>query len=164
MKFRSTTILTVRHNGKLALGGDGQVTLGTTIMKADATKIRRLRDGHVLCGFAGSSADAFALLERFEAKLKDNPGNVPRAATELAEEWRTARALPRLEALMVVADARHSLLISGTGDVIQPTDGIIGIGSGGALAVAAARALVAHSTLPATEIVRAALKIAGEID
>ena len=164
MKFRSTTILTVRHQGKLALGGDGQVTLGTTIMKADAMKIRRLRDGNVLCGFAGSSADAFALLERFEAKLKDNPGNVPRAATELAKEWRTDRALRRLEALMIVADAKHSLLVSGTGDVIQPTDGIIGIGSGGPLAVAAARALVAHSALPATEIVREALKISGEID
>ena len=164
MKFRSTTILTVRHKGTLALGGDGQVTLGTTIMKADATKIRKLRDGSVLCGFAGSSADAFALLERFEGKLKDNPGNVPRAATELAKEWRTDRALRRLEALMVVADAKHSLLISGTGDVIQPTDGIIGIGSGGPLAVAAARALVAHASLPATQIVREALKIAGEID
>jgi len=164
MKFRSTTILTVRHQGTLALGGDGQVTLGTTIMKADATKIRKLRDGNVLCGFAGSSADAFALLERFEAKLKDNPGNVPRAATELAKEWRTDRALRRLEALMVVADAKHSLLISGTGDVIQPTDGIIGIGSGGPLAVAAARALVAHASLPAPQIVREALKIAGEID
>ena len=164
MKFRSTTILTVRHNGKLALGGDGQVTLGNTIMKADATKIRRLRDGNVLCGFAGSSADAFALLERFESKLKDNPGNVPRAATELAKEWRMDRALRRLEALMVVADARHSLLISGTGDVIQPSDGIIGIGSGGPLAVAAAKALKGHSGLPATEIVREALKIAGEID
>lgn len=164
MKLRSTTILTVRHQGRVALGGDGQVTLGTTIMKADAMKIRRLRDGNVLCGFAGSSADAFALLERFEAKLKDNPGNVPRAATELAKEWRMDRALRRLEALMVVADAKHSLLISGTGDVIQPTDGIIGIGSGGSLAVAAARALVAHSSLTGTEIVRAALKIAGEID
>src|SRR5687768_10321547 len=164
MRFRSTTILSVRHNGKLALGGDGQVTLGNTIMKADATKIRRLRDGNVLCGFAGSSADAFALLERFEAKLKDNPGNVPRAATELAKEWRMDRALRRLEALMVVADAKHSLLISGTGDVIQPSDGIIGIGSGGPLAVAAAKALKAHSQLAAAEIVREALKIAGEID
>jgi ATP-dependent HslUV protease, peptidase subunit HslV len=164
MKFRSTTILTVRHQGKVALGGDGQVTLGNTIMKADANKIRRLRDGNVLCGFAGSSADAFALLERFEAKLKDNPGNVPRAATELAKEWRTDRALRRLEALMVVADARHSLLVSGTGDVIQPTDGIIGIGSGGPVAVAAAKALVAHSSLSASEIVREALKIAGQID
>jgi len=164
MKFRSTTILTVRHKGSLALGGDGQVTLGTTVMKADAAKIRRLRDGNVLCGFAGSSADAFALLERFEARLKDNPGNVPRAATELAKEWRTDRALRRLEALMVVADVRHSLLISGTGDVIQPADGIIGIGSGGPLAVAAARALVAHSSLKAAEVVREALKIAGELD
>jgi len=164
MKFRSTTILTVRHNGKLALGGDGQVTLGNTIMKADANKIRKLKDGNVLCGFAGSSADAFALLERFEAKLKDNPGNVPRAATELAKEWRTDRALRRLEALMVVADARHSLLISGTGDVIQPTDGIIGIGAGGPLAVASAKALKAHSTLNAAEIVRESLMIAGEID
>src|SRR5882724_11549025 len=106
-----TTILTVRHQGKVALGGDGQVTLGNTIMKADANKIRRLRDGNVLCGFAGSSADAFALLERFEAKLKDNPGNVPRAATELAKEWRMDRALRRLEALMIVADARHTLLV-----------------------------------------------------
>jgi ATP-dependent HslUV protease subunit HslV len=159
-----TTILTVRQLGKLALGGDGQVTLGNTVMKADATKIRRLRDGNVLCGFAGSSADSFALLERFEAKLKDNPGNVPRAATELAKEWRTDRALRRLEALMVVADARHSLLIGGTGDVIQPTDGVIGIGSGGPLAVAAARALIGHSSLSAAEIVREALKIAGEID
>jgi ATP-dependent HslUV protease, peptidase subunit HslV len=164
MKFRSTTILTVRHKNKVALGGDGQVTLGNTIMKADAMKIRRLRDGNVLCGFAGSSADAFALLERFEAKLKDNPGNVPRAATELAKDWRMDRALRRLEALMVVADAKHSLLISGTGDVIQPTDGIIGIGSGGPLAVAAAKALVSHSQLSATDLVREALKIAGEID
>jgi ATP-dependent HslUV protease subunit HslV len=164
MRFRSTTILTVRHQGKVALGGDGQVTLGTTIMKADANKIRRLREGNVLCGFAGSSADAFALLERFEAKLKDNPGNVPRAATELAKEWRTDRALRRLEALMIVTDARHTLLIGGTGDVIQPTDGIIGIGSGGPLAVAAAKALVAHSSLPASQIVREALKIAADID
>lgn len=164
MKLHSTTILTVRHHGKVALGGDGQVTLGNTIMKADANKIRRLRDGNVLCGFAGSSADAFALLERFEAKLKDNPGNVPRAATELAKEWRTDRALRRLEALMIVADAKSSLLVSGTGDVIQPTDGIIGIGSGGSLAVAAAKALVGHSPLSASEIVREALRIAGEID
>jgi len=164
MRFRSTTILTVRHQGKVALGGDGQVTLGNTIMKADANKIRRLRDGNVLCGFAGSAADAFALLERFEAKLKDNPGNVPRAATELAKEWRTDRVLRRLEALMVVADAKHSLLIGGTGDVIQPTDGIIGIGSGGPLALSAAKALVAHSSLPASQIVREALKIAAGID
>jgi ATP-dependent HslUV protease, peptidase subunit HslV len=164
MKLRSTTILTVRNQGKVALGGDGQVTLGNTIMKADANKIRRLTGGNVLCGFAGSSADAFALLERFEAKLKDNPGNVPRAATELAKEWRTDRALRRLEALMIVADAKHSLLVGGTGDVIQPTDGIIGIGSGGPLAVAAAKALIAHSSLSASQIVREALSIAGQID
>jgi len=164
MRFRSTTILTVRHQGKVALGGDGQVTLGSTIMKADANKIRRLRDGNVLCGFAGSAADAFALLERFEAKLKDNPGNVPRAATELAKEWRTDRVLRRLEALMVVADAKHSLLIGGTGDVIQPSDGIIGIGSGGPLALAAAKALVSHSSLPASQIVRESLNIAASID
>ena len=163
-KFHATTILTVRHGGKVAIGGDGQVTLGTAIMKADAMKIRRLKEGSVLCGFAGSSADAFALLERFEAKLKDFPGNVPRAATELAKEWRTDRALRRLEALMIVADAKNSLLVSGTGDVIQPTDGIIGIGSGGNYAVAAARALRAHSQLTASEIVREALLIAADID
>src|SRR3954470_20973612 len=130
MKFRSTTILTVRHQGKVALGGDGQVTLGTTIMKADANKIRRLREGNVLCGFAGSSADAFALLERFEAKLKDNPGNVPRAATELAKDWRMDRALRRLEAMLVVADRDSLLVLGGTGDVIQPSDGVTAIGSG----------------------------------
>lgn len=163
-KFHATTILTVRHGGKVAIGGDGQVTLGTAIMKADAMKIRRLKEGSVLCGFAGSSADAFALLERFEAKLKDFPGNVPRAATELAKEWRTDRALRRLEALMIVADAKNSLLVSGTGDVIQPTDGIIGIGSGGNYAVAAARALRAHSQLAASDIVREALSIAADID
>jgi ATP-dependent HslUV protease, peptidase subunit HslV len=159
-----TTILTVRHRGCVALGGDGQVTLGNAVMKADANKIRKLRDGNVRCGVAGSSADAFALLERFEAKLKDNPGNVPRAATELAKDWRTDRALRRLEALMIVADAKSSLLVSGTGDVIQPTDGVIGIGSGGTVAVAAAKALVGHSQLAAGEIVREALRIAGDID
>jgi ATP-dependent HslUV protease subunit HslV len=164
MKFRSTTILTVRHKGRVALGGDGQVTLGNTVMKADANKIRKLREGNVICGFAGSAADAFALLERFEGKLKDNPGNVPRAATELAKEWRMDRAMRRLESLMIVADAKCSLLVSGTGDVIQPTDGIIGIGSGGSLAVSAAKALVGHSSLSASEIVRESLRIAGELD
>jgi ATP-dependent HslUV protease subunit HslV len=164
MKFHGTTILSVRHRGKVAMGGDGQVTLGTAVMKADAVKIRRLMDGHVLCGFAGASADAFALLERFEAKLKDFPANVPRAATELAKEWRTDRALRRLEALMAVADAKSTLLVSGTGDVIQPSDGLVGIGSGGGYALAAARALVAHSTLEAPDIVRAALTIAAGID
>jgi ATP-dependent HslUV protease, peptidase subunit HslV len=164
MKTRSTTILSVRHKGIVALGGDGQVTLGTSIMKADAMKIRRLMDGKVITGFAGSSADAFALLERFEAKLKDFPANVPRAATELAKEWRTDRALRRLEALLAVVDAQHTLLVTGNGDVIQPTDGVLGIGSGGNYAVAAARALIAHSDLSAAEIVRQSLTIAAEID
>ncbi len=164
MKTRSTTILSVRHKGIVALGGDGQVTLGSSIMKADAVKIRRLMDGKVITGFAGSSADAFALLERFEAKLKDYPGNVPRAATELAKDWRTDRALRRLEALLAVVDAQHTLLVTGNGDVIQPTDGVLGIGSGGNYAVAAARALIAHSTLSAAEIVRRSLEIAAEID
>lgn len=162
--FHGTTILSVRRNGCVAMGGDGQVTLGTAIMKADAVKIRRLGNGEVLCGFAGSSADAFALLERFEAKLKDYPANVPRAAIELAKDWRTDRSLRRLEALLAVADGRHSLLVSGTGDVIQPSDGIIAIGSGGNYALAAARALLEHSALSAPAIVRAALETAAGID
>jgi ATP-dependent HslUV protease subunit HslV len=164
MKTRSTTILTVRHKGIVAMGGDGQVTVGNTIMKADAVKIRRLMDGKVITGFAGATADAFALLERLEAKLKDFPSNVPRAATELAKEWRTDRVLRRLEAMVAVVDARQTLLVTGTGDVVQPTDGILGIGSGGAYAVAAARALVAHSDLAAAQIVRVALEIAAQID
>jgi ATP-dependent HslUV protease, peptidase subunit HslV len=164
MRTRSTTILSVRHKGVVALGGDGQVTLGSTIMKADAMKIRRLLDNKVITGFAGSSADAFALLERFEAKLKDFPSNVPRAATELAKDWRTDRVLRRLEALLAVVDARHTLLVTGNGDVIQPTDGVLGIGSGGNFAVAAARALMAHSDLGAAEIVRRSLEIAAGID
>ena len=161
--IRSTTILTVRRGGKVAIGGDGQVSLGDTVMKADATKIRKLLDGKVLCGFAGGSADAFALLERFEEKLKDHPANLPRAATALAKEWRTDRALRRLEALLAVVDARHTLLVSGTGDVVQPTDGVLGIGSGGNYALSAARALVSHSDLAASQIVEASLKIAGDI-
>jgi len=164
MKTHATTILTVRHNGIVAMGGDGQVTVGSSIMKADAVKIRRLMDGKVITGFAGATADAFALLERFEAKLKDFPSNVPRAATELAKEWRTDRVLRRLEAMMAVVDARHTLLVTGNGDVIQPTDGVLGIGSGGSYAVAAARALIAHSSLSAAEIVRTALEIAAGID
>ncbi|MFO7905190.1 MAG: ATP-dependent protease subunit HslV [Planctomycetota bacterium] len=164
MDFHATTILTVRHLERVAMAGDGQVTLGAAIMKADAVKIRRLVNGRVLCGFAGGSADAFALLERFEAKLKDFPANVPRAATELAKDWRTDRALRRLEALLAVTDAEHTLLVSGTGDVIAPTDGIVGIGSGGQYAIAAARALKAHSNLTAAEIAREALTIAAEID
>lgn len=164
MQSRSTTILTVRHGASVALGGDGQVSLGPTIMKADAVKIRRLAEGKVITGFAGASADCFALLERFEARLKDYPANVPRAAIELAKEWRTDRVLRRLEALLAVVDARHTLLVTGGGDVIQPTDGVLGIGSGGNYAVAAARALVKHSSLSAAAIVRTALEIAAEID
>tara|TARA_B100000809_G_scaffold266559_1_gene329891 strand:- start:2381 stop:2923 length:543 start_codon:yes stop_codon:yes gene_type:complete len=164
MEIHATTILTVRHGGIVAMGGDGQVTLGSSIMKADATKIRRLLDDKVLCGFAGSSADSFALLERFEAKLKDFPANIPRAATELAKDWRMDRALRRLEAMLVVADDSHTLLVSGTGDVIQPTDGIVAIGSGGNYALAAARALVAHASLSAEEIVQQSLQIAAGID
>jgi ATP-dependent HslUV protease subunit HslV len=162
--WHATTILSVRREGRVALGGDGQVTLGTTVMKADAVKIRKLLDGQVLVGFAGSAADGFALLERFETKLRDYPNNVPRAATELAKLWRTDRMLRRLEAILVVADARHSLLVSGSGDVIQPSDGILATGSGGGFALAAARALVAHSPLSASEVVRESLKIAAGID
>lgn len=162
-RFRSTTILTVRHQGKVAIGGDGQVSLGDTVMKADAVKIRKLLEGQVICGFAGGAADAFALLERFEEKLKDYPANLPRAATELAKLWRTDRMLRRLEALLAVVDQKHTLLVSGTGDVIQPTDGILGIGSGGNYATAAARALVAHAQLSAQENVRHSLEIAGDI-
>jgi ATP-dependent HslUV protease subunit HslV len=163
-KSHSTTILTVRHRGMVAIGGDGQVTVNNSIMKADAVKIRRLADQKVITGFAGASADAFALLERFEAKLKDHPSNVPRAATELAKEWRTDRVLRRLEAMLAVVDARHTLLVTGNGDVIQPTDGVLGLGSGGNYAVAAARALLAYSDLGAAEIVRKSLEIAAGID
>jgi ATP-dependent HslUV protease subunit HslV len=159
-----TTILTARRDGKVALGGDGQVTLGSSVMKADANKIRKLLDGQVLAGFAGSTADAIALLERFEMKLKDYPSNILRAATELAKEWRTDRALRRLEAMMIVVADTTTLLLSGTGDVIAPSDGILAIGSGGDYAMSAAKALAAHSSLSATEIVRESLRIAAEID
>ena len=162
-QIRSTTILAVRRNGKVAIGGDGQVTLGQVVMKSDARKIRRLHGGKVLVGFAGASADAFALMERFEARLKDHQGSVPRAATELAKEWRTDRALRRLEAMMIAVDRDSLLVVSGTGDVIQPSDGAAAIGSGGSYALAAARALLAHSELGAAEIVRAALEIAGDL-
>ncbi|TWT90162.1 ATP-dependent protease subunit HslV [Pseudobythopirellula maris] len=162
-RTRSTTILTVRKDGRVAMGGDGQVSLGDTVMKSDARKVRVLGEGRVITGFAGSAADAFALLERFEAKLKDYPKNMPRAATELAKDWRMDRALRRLEAMIAVADVENTLLVSGTGDVIQPTDGVLGIGSGGNFATAAARALVEHSSMSAEEIVREALRIAGDI-
>lgn len=164
LEWHATTILSVRRGDRVAIGGDGQVTLGTTVMKADAVKVRRLLDGQVLVGFAGSAADGFALMERFEGKLKDYPNNIPRAATELAKQWRTDRALRRLEAMLVVCDARYSLLVSGSGDVIQPSDGILATGSGGGYALAAARALMAHTEMPAGEIVRKALEIAGGID
>jgi len=162
-RLRATTILAVRHRGRGAIGGDGQVTLGNTIMKADARKIRRLYDGRVVVGFAGASADAFALLERFEARLRDHNGAILRSATELAKDWRTDRALRKLEAMIIVMDADTMLLIGGTGDVITPTDGILAIGSGGPYALSAARALTAHSTLEAPEIVRASLEIAADI-
>jgi ATP-dependent HslUV protease, peptidase subunit HslV len=163
-RWRSTTVLAIRHNGKVVVGADGQVTYGTTIMKSDTKKLRRVLDGRVIVGFAGSTADAFALLERFEQKAKDYPGNIARAATELARDWRTDRALRRLEAMMVVADADLTLLLTGQGDVVQPNDGIVGIGSGGPYAMAAARGLVKHSNLPAADIVRESLMIAADID
>lgn len=161
---RSTTILSVRRDNQVALGGDGQVTLGNIVAKADAVKIRRIgAGGKVLTGFAGSAADAFALLERFEKKLAEHPDNTRRAVIELAKEWRTDRVLRRLEAMLAVVDSSTSLIVSGAGDVIEPTDGVIGIGSGGAFASSAAKALLAHSQMSAKEIVEAALKIAGEI-
>jgi ATP-dependent HslUV protease subunit HslV len=160
---RSTTILSVRQKGKIALAGDGQVSLGDTIMKHHASKVRRLYNGAVLVGFAGAVADAFALFTRFEGKLQEFQGNLSRAAVELAKEWRMDRSLRRLEALLATADREHSLVISGTGDVIEPDDGIIGIGSGGPYAVAAARALTSHSSLGAREIVEEAMRITASI-
>ncbi len=164
MKSRSTTILTVRRDGQMAIGGDGQVTFGSTIMKSDTRKIRKLLNGEVITGFAGSTADAFALMERFENRLKDYPGNITRAALELAKEWRTDRALRKLEAMMIVVSKSDTLLLTGNGDVVQPTDGIAAIGSGGNFAMSAAKALLAHSNLSAREIVAESLKIASEID
>ncbi len=164
MKSHSTTILAVRRGNSVAIGGDGQVTFGSSIMKSDTRKIRRLLDGRVLTGFAGSTADAFALMERFEARLKDYPQNVTRAAIELAKEWRTDRALRRLEAMMIVVSDKETLLLSGNGDVVQPTDGIAAIGSGGNYAMAAAKALLAHTELSAKEIVAESVKIASDID
>ena len=161
---RSTSILSVRRGGEVAVGGDGQVTMGETIVKADACKIRRLGEkGQVICGFAGGAADAFALMERFEAKLKESSGNIRRAAVELAKAWRTDRILRRLESLLAVVDAEASLIISGAGDVIEPADSLIGIGSGGPYARAAAAALQRNTDLAAEEIVRRSLAIAAEI-
>jgi len=164
VETHSTTVLSVRHKGVVAIGSDGQVTYGNTVLKHDTRKLRKLLNDTVLVGFAGSTADAFALLERFEAKAKDFPGNLPRAATELAREWRTDRILRRLEAMMIVVSREHSLLITGQGDVVQPSDGVLGIGSGGQYAVATARGLLKHSELSAAEIVRESLAIAADID
>jgi ATP-dependent HslUV protease subunit HslV len=160
---RSTTILSVRRGDQVALGGDGQVTLGNVVAKHDAIKIRRLGGGRVLVGFAGSAADAFALMERFEKRLAEYPDNTRRAVIELAKEWRMDRVLRRLEAMLAVADRTSSLIVSGAGDVIEPTDGIIGIGSGGPFALSAAKALLEHSNLDARQIVETALKIAGDV-
>jgi ATP-dependent HslUV protease subunit HslV len=160
---KSTTILSVRRDGQVALGGDGQVTLGNTVAKHDAVKIRKVGGGKVLTGFAGSAADAFSLLERFEKKLAEHPDNTRRAVIELAKEWRTDRVLRRLEAMLAVADRTSSLIVSGAGDVIEPTDGVIGIGSGGPYALSAAKALLQHSSLDARAVVDAALRIAGEV-
>jgi ATP-dependent HslUV protease, peptidase subunit HslV len=161
--FHATTILCVRHKGKVALAGDGQVTIGDIVVKQGARKIRRLHNDRVLAGFAGSAADGMALFTRFEAKLDEFRGNLRRAAVELAKEWRTDRILRRLEALLIVADAENSYLISGSGDLIEPDDGILAIGSGGAYALAAARALLTHSDLGAKEIAEIAMKIAADI-
>ncbi|HBS27097.1 MAG TPA: HslU--HslV peptidase proteolytic subunit [Gammaproteobacteria bacterium] len=162
-QFRGTTICSVRRDGVVALGGDGQVTLGNTIMKGNARKIRTLLNGKILSGFAGGTADAFTLNERFETKLQEHNGNLTRAAVEMAKDWRSDRALRRLEALLAVADETASLIISGNGDVIEPEDGLIAIGSGGPFAQAAARALLDNSDLSAPEIVKEALKIASGI-
>src|SRR6476660_5868946 len=162
-QIHSTTILCVRRDGHVALGGDGQVTIGDTVMKANANKVRALKGGKILAGFAGAAADAFTLFEKFEEKLERYPGNLPRAAVELAKDWRSDRVLRRLEALLAVTDRDHSFVISGTGDIIEPDDGILAIGSGGSYALAAARALVLNTTLSPAEIVRRGLEIAGEI-
>lgn len=162
-KLQGTTILAVRRKGHVAMAGDGQVSHGNTIVKSAAAKVRRILDGRVLAGFAGSTADALTLFERFEARLKDLNGNLARASVELAKEWRTDRALRRLDALLLVADAARTFLITGSGDVIEPDEGVIAIGSGGPYALAAARALLRHTNLGAAEIAREAMEIAASI-
>src|SRR2546425_952142 len=162
-KIRSTTVLLVRRDGKVALAGDGQVTVGETVMKASAKKVRRLYNDKILAGFAGATGDAFSLLTRFEGKLEQYHGNLERAAIELSKEWRTDKILRHLEALLVVADERTSFLLSGNGDVISPDDGVLAIGSGGSYALAAARALIAHTQMSAREVAVEAMRIAGEI-
>jgi ATP-dependent HslUV protease subunit HslV len=162
-QFHGTTILSVRRGGEVALGGDGQVTLGAVVVKASARKIRRLYHDRILAGFAGGTADAFTLFERFEAKLEKHQGHLQRAAVELAKDWRSDRVLRRLEAMLAVADAQSSLIITGQGDVLEPELGIVAIGSGGAYAQAAARALLAHTELSPAAIVKESLSIAGDI-
>jgi ATP-dependent HslUV protease subunit HslV len=162
-RIRSTTIVAVRRAGLAAMAGDGQVSLGQTILKDKAKKVRRIADGKVVVGFAGATADAFALLERLEQKLKEHRGSLARAAVELAKDWRTDRALRRLEAMIIAMDADHTFLLSGTGDVIEPDDGIIAIGSGGMYALAAGRALLRATELSAADVARQALEVAGEI-
>jgi ATP-dependent HslUV protease, peptidase subunit HslV len=164
-EWHSTTVVCVRHNDRVAMASDGQVTLGTTVMKQTAAKIRRLKGGEVLAGFAGSSADAFALFSRFESKIEEHRGNLERAAIELAKDWRTDKMLRQLEALLIVADKTTSLLLSGTGDLISPEEGILAVGSGGPYALAAARALMKHrADLTAAQIAREALLVASTID
>ncbi len=162
-QYRGTTILSVRRNGKVVIGGDGQVSLGNTIMKGNARKVRRLYNGQVIAGFAGGTADAFTLFERFEAQLEKYQGQLVRAAVELAKDWRSDRALRKLEALLAVADSKNSLIITGNGDVIEPEDSLIAIGSGGAFAQSAARALLDSTELDARDIVEKSLGIAADI-
>jgi len=162
-RIRSTTILSVRRDGKVALGGDGQVTVGETVMKATAQKVRTLANGRLLAGFAGSAADGLTLFQKFEEKIERFPDNLRRAAVELAKDWRSDRVLRRLEALLAVTDKESSFILSGTGDIIEPDDGVLAIGSGGPYALAAARALLANTPLPPADIVRRSLEIAGEI-
>ncbi len=162
-KWRATTILLIRHQKQLAIAGDGQVSLGQTIMKGKASKLRRLANGKVIAGFAGATADAFTLFERLDNKLQNYPGQLMRASVELAKDWRTDRYLRKLEAMMAVGDAETSLVISGTGDVLEPDDGLIGLGSGGSYALAAARALVDESKLSASEIAKKSVEIAASI-
>jgi ATP-dependent HslUV protease subunit HslV len=163
VSIHSTTILAVRRNGHVALGGDGQVTVGETVMKSNANKVRLLRGGKLVAGFAGAAADAFTLFEKFEEKLERHSGQLPRAVVELAKDWRSDRVLRRLEALLAVADRDNGFVVSGTGDVIEPDDGILAIGSGGPYALAAARALVRNTDLAPRDVVRRALELAGEI-
>src|SRR5499427_357544 len=162
-RIRATTILAVRRDGKVAIGGDGQVTVGETVMKSHAQKVRLIRGGKIVAGFAGAAADAMTLFEKFEEKLERYPSNVPRAAVELAKDWRSDRVLRRLEALLIVADKDHGFIVSGTGELIEPDDGILAIGSGGSYALSAARALTDATTLDAKEIVKRSMRIAGEI-